>query len=212
MGDTIGILLAAPLTWIAIGRPRALWSRRRLLVGLPLLLSAAAFIAIYLQADRWENSQQLQTFRLKAQQTGDLLQAQFSEHERFVYAMAKALNDPRRTLSADDFSNLAHGYLDQRPELLSMAWLTPVAGGERGVRGLGARPRGARLRDPPTRSTTTPCAWRRARQRYFVSTFVEPAPARRLPGAGLPVTRTSAAPRWSAPSSPASPPPPRRCN
>ena len=127
MGDTIGILLAAPLTWIAIGRPRALWSRRRTLVGLPLVLSAAAFIAIYVQADKWESNQQLQTFRLKAQQTGDLLQSQFSEHERFVYAMAKALNDPRRTLVADDFNNLAHGYLDQRPELLSMAWLTPVA-------------------------------------------------------------------------------------
>ena len=70
MGDSIGILLAAPLTWIAIGRPRALWSRRRLLVGLPLLLSTAAFIGIYLQADRWENNQQMQTFRLKAQQTG----------------------------------------------------------------------------------------------------------------------------------------------
>jgi hypothetical protein len=57
----------------------------------------------------------LQTFRLKAQQTGDLLQAQFSEHERFIYAMAKALNDPRRSINPDDFSNLAHGYLDQRP-------------------------------------------------------------------------------------------------
>jgi diguanylate cyclase (GGDEF)-like protein/PAS domain S-box-containing protein len=178
MGDTIGILLAAPLTWIAIGRPRALWSRRRLLVGLPLLLSAAAFIAIYLQADRWENSQQLQTFRLKAQQTGDLLQAQFSEHERFVYAMAKALNDPRRTLSADDFSNLAHGYLDQRPELLSMAWLTPVAGGERGAFEAWARVHVApdyaiRQRDADDAMRVAP-----PRQRYFVSTFVEPAPAR----------------------------------
>ena len=106
MGDTIGILLAAPLTWIVIGRPRALWSRRRLLVGLPLLLSATAFIGIYVQADRWESNQQLQAFRLKAQQTGDLLQSQFSEHERFIYAMAKALDDPRRTLRAEDFSNL----------------------------------------------------------------------------------------------------------
>ena len=126
IGDTIGILLAAPLTWIAIGQPRALWWRRRTLVGLPLLLSAAAFIVIYLQADEWESSQQLQTFRLKAQQTGDALQAQFSEHERFIAAMARALNDPRRMLSASDFSNMAHGYLDQRDELLSMAWMQPV--------------------------------------------------------------------------------------
>ncbi|WP_229262826.1 EAL domain-containing protein [Duganella radicis] len=179
MGDTIGILLAAPLAWIVIGRPRALWARRRTLVGLPLLLSAAAFIAIYLQADRWENNQQLQTFRLKAQQTGDLLQAQFSEHERFIYAMAKALNDPRRTINADDFGNLAHGYLDQRPELLSMGWLMPVAGNERAAFEAWAR----RFVDPnyairEIDRPGQPLKSAAVRQRYFAVTFVEPGAAR----------------------------------
>ncbi|SHN68385.1 PAS domain S-box-containing protein/diguanylate cyclase (GGDEF) domain-containing protein [Duganella sacchari] len=179
MGDTIGILLAAPLSWIVIGRPRTLWARRRTLVGLPLLLSAGAFIAIYLQADRWESSQQLQTFRLKAQQTGDLLQAQFSEHERFIYAMAKALNDPRRSINADDFGNLAHGYLDQRPELLSMGWLMPVAGSERHAFEAWAR----QQVDPnfAVRERLEPAGQfvgAAARDRYFVVTFVEPAAAR----------------------------------
>ena len=183
MGDTIGILLAAPLAWIAIGRPRALWARRRTLVGLPLLLSAAAFIAIYLQADRWESNQQLQTFRLKAQQTGDLLQAQFSEHERFIYAMAKALNDPRRTINADDFGNLAHGYLDQQPELLSMGWLVPVAGSERNAFEAWARQQvdpayAIREIDRPGRSLKV--ADQRAH--YFAITFVEPHAARDYTG------------------------------
>jgi diguanylate cyclase (GGDEF)-like protein/PAS domain S-box-containing protein len=178
MGDTIGILLAAPLTWIVIGRPRALWARRRTLVGLPLLLSAAAFIAIYLQADRWENNQQLQAFRLKAQQTGDLLQAQFSEHERFLFAMAKALNDPRRSLNADDFGNLAHGYLDQRPELLSMAWLMPVEGAERPAFEAWARRSGAtdfQIRQRVDAGAFLPAE---QRERYFVSTFIEPLRSR----------------------------------
>nr|WP_315261653.1 CHASE domain-containing protein [uncultured Duganella sp.] len=178
MGDTIGILLAAPLTWIVIGRPRALWARRRTLVGLPLLLSAGAFIAIYLQADRWESNQQLQTFRLKAQQTGDLLQAQFSEHERFIYAMAKALNTPRRSLDADDFSNLAHGYLDQRPELLSMAWLTPVAGNERDSFEAWARQHATpdyRIRERTPAGSFVVAG---QRERYFAATFAEPATSR----------------------------------
>jgi diguanylate cyclase (GGDEF)-like protein/PAS domain S-box-containing protein len=182
MGDTIGILLAAPLVWIVIGRPRTLWARRRTLVGLPLLLSAAAFIAIYLQADRWESSQQLQTFRLKAQQTGDLLQSQFSEHERFVYAMAKALNDPRRSISQEDFSSLAHGYLDQRPELLSMAWLVPVAGNERPAFEQWARDSVApdfQIRERIGGGKFLPAA---QRERYFVSTFIEPVQSRPYQG------------------------------
>ncbi|MYM74687.1 EAL domain-containing protein [Duganella sp. FT134W] len=182
MGDTIGVLLAAPLTWIVIGRPRALWARRRLLVGLPLVLSAAAFIAIYLQADRWENTQQMQTFRLKAQQTGDLLQAQFSEHERFIYAMAKALNDPRRNLNAEDFGNLAHGYLDQRPELMSMAWLTPVAGSDRHAFEAWARQQvapGFAIRERAEDGSFTVAA---QRDRYFATTFIEPANSRAYQG------------------------------
>ncbi|HEX8403012.1 MAG TPA: EAL domain-containing protein [Duganella sp.] len=178
MGDTIGILLGAPLTWIVIGRPHALWSRRRMLVGLPLALSAAAVIAIYLQADKWESNQQLQTFRLKAQQTGDLLQSQFSEHERFVYAMAKALNDPRRVISADDFSNLAHGYLDQRPELLSMAWLMPVDGTERPAFEAWARQNVHPAFEIRERSPAGALRAAAARPRYFPVTFVEPPEGR----------------------------------
>ena len=182
MGDTSGILLAAPLLWIAIGRPRALWWRRRTLVGLPLLLSTGAFVLIYLQADSWEVDQQLQTFRLKAQQAGDLLQAQFTEHERFIYAISKALNDAGGRLTADDFSSLAHGYLDQRPELLSLAWLKPVADADRGAFeqwGKRAVAPDFEIRDLLP-GTLPPAGLRRAARRpqYFVSIFAEPQAGR----------------------------------
>ncbi|SFL73176.1 EAL domain-containing protein [Rugamonas rubra] len=184
IGDSIGILLGAPLSWIAIGRPRALWWRRRYLVGLPLLLASAACVAIYLQADRWESTQQLQTFRLKAQQTGDLLQAQFSEHERFIYAMAKALNGERqRRLTAEDFGNLAHGYLDQRPELLSLAWLVPVEDAERAAFerwGGEAIAPGFTIRAPdPASGRLAPSP---PRPRYLAATFIEPASNRMFQG------------------------------
>jgi diguanylate cyclase (GGDEF)-like protein/PAS domain S-box-containing protein len=182
IGDTIGILLGAPLTWIAIGRPRTLWWRRRALVGLPLLLAMAAFVAIYLQAARWESDQQLQAFRLKAQQMGDLLQAQFSEHERFLFAMAKALNDPQRVLSEDDFSNLANGYLDQRPELLSLAWLQPLTAAQRpafeawGQRNLDP---GFTVREAGPDGELRPAG---ARARYVAASFIEPPASRRFQG------------------------------
>ncbi|MES2263615.1 MAG: EAL domain-containing protein [Pseudomonadota bacterium] len=182
IGDTIGILLAAPLTWIALGQPRPLWRRRRGLVGLPLLLSAAVFITIYVQVEHWESAQQMQAFRLKSQQLGDLLQAQFSEHERFIYAMSKALNDPRRVLSADDFSNLASGYLDKRPELLSMSWLSPVRNDGRAAfeqwgrqhvePGFEIRNGGVQGRAPRAGERTD----------YVVSTFIEPLASRRYLG------------------------------
>jgi diguanylate cyclase (GGDEF)-like protein/PAS domain S-box-containing protein len=185
LGDTIGILLAAPLTWIVIGQPRVLWRRRRLLVGLPLLLSGTVFIAIYFQAEHWENAQQMQTFRLKAQQAGDLLQAQFSEHERFLHAMSRALGDPRRTLAADDFSALASGYLDKRPELSSMSWLVPVRREQRELFEQWGKEQLAP--DFEIREVAGPQRLQRAGDRdvYMVPTFIEPPSTRLYRGIDL---------------------------
>jgi diguanylate cyclase (GGDEF)-like protein/PAS domain S-box-containing protein len=116
---------------VLFGQPRALWRRRRLLVGVPQLLLISLCVMLYVLVARWETRQHLEGFRLKAQQVGDLLQARFSEHERYVLAMARAINRYGRVMSAQGFDKIAHGYLDQRPELLSMAWLRPVSAAER---------------------------------------------------------------------------------
>ena len=182
LGDTTGMLLAAPLTWIAIGQPRPLWRRRRWLVGLPLLVSSAVFVTIYFQVEHWENAQQMQTFRLKSQQLGDHLQAQFSEHERFIYAMSKALNDPQRALGANDFSNFASGYLDKRPELLSMSWLKPLSHAQRpafeqwGKQVIGGD---FEVREGGDAQRLQRAA---ARPEYMVSTFIEPMTSKRYLG------------------------------
>jgi len=131
IGDAIGVLLAAPLCWVLFGQPRGLWQRRRLLVGVPQLFLVTLCVMLYVLVARWETRQHLEGFRLKAQQVGDLLQARFSEHERYVLAMARAINRYGRVISAQGFDKIAHGYLDQRPELLSMAWLRPVSEAER---------------------------------------------------------------------------------
>nr|WP_269106668.1 EAL domain-containing protein [Massilia sp. TS11] len=131
VGDTIGVLLAAPLAWILFGRPRLLWHRRRWILGLPLLLAIGAFVTIYEQAVRWEREQQLQTYRLKAQQVGDLLQAQLSELEHFLATLAIAVQGDKQPHSAADFSALARSYLHDRPALSGMAWVPRVRASER---------------------------------------------------------------------------------
>jgi diguanylate cyclase (GGDEF)-like protein/PAS domain S-box-containing protein len=130
IGDTIGVVLTAPLVWICIGNPRALWWRRRWLLVIPLTLSSAVFVALYVKANNWEQEQHRQTFRLKAQQVGDALQYQFEEHERLLQALAMMLTQ-KRELTAQEFSNMARGYLDQRPDLKSMSWAPRVTADER---------------------------------------------------------------------------------
>jgi diguanylate cyclase (GGDEF)-like protein/PAS domain S-box-containing protein len=131
IGDTIGVLLAAPLTWIACGVPRALWRRRAGLVALPLLVSTAAVVSTYQLAARWEREQARHAFRLKAQQISDLIQAGFDEHVRFVETVARALGDAPLRLSRDQFLVIANGYFSGRPELQALNWAVQVPLAER---------------------------------------------------------------------------------
>ncbi len=130
IGDTIGVLLGAPLAWLAIGQPRRLWQRRRWLVSLPLAVASAAFITIYVMVSQWESDQQLQAFRLKSQQVGEMLQQQFSEHERILHTLSHLFNQ-RQTVSSAEFRDIARSYLDQRPELRSILWMPRITLAER---------------------------------------------------------------------------------
>jgi diguanylate cyclase (GGDEF)-like protein/PAS domain S-box-containing protein len=125
-GDSIGVLLAAPLTWVVCGVPRALWRRRAGVVALPLLVAAGAVLATYPQAVRWEHDQGLQSFRLKSQQAADLMQAQFNEHLRFVETFARALGDATQMFSHEKFLAITEGYANGRAEIQGIDWAVRV--------------------------------------------------------------------------------------
>jgi diguanylate cyclase (GGDEF)-like protein/PAS domain S-box-containing protein len=200
-GDTIGMLLAAPLCWIAVGQPRALWRHRFALVALPLILAVAAVVATYQQARRWEHDQGLQAFRLKSQQVSDLLQAQFSEHERFIYALARALNDTGRLLPQDDFSSIAMGYLDRRPELTAVNWIVRVSQAQRPGFEAWARRHvdpTYRIREPAPDGSLRPAG---PRAEYYPLLYTEPAANRMLLGLDFrsePVRAAALARAWRA--------------
>jgi diguanylate cyclase (GGDEF)-like protein/PAS domain S-box-containing protein len=130
IGDTIGVMLTAPLVWVCIGSPRSLWWKRRWLLLVPLSLGSVVFLGLYSKANNWEQEQQGQALRSKAQQIGDALQYQFEEHERLLQTLAIVLNQKSEITSAE-FNKIARSYLDQRPDLKLMSWAPRVTAGER---------------------------------------------------------------------------------
>ena len=173
-GDSIGVLLAAPLVWIVCGQPRALWRRRKTLVAIPLLLLAGAVVAMYELAADWERGQQLQAFRLKAQQAGDIMQAEFSEHERFVGTLARALGDAGNRLERDRFMVVAGGYVDNRRELRGITWAAYVRDDERAAFEAWVRRQGPpdfTIREPGADGKLVPA---RQHDDYFPLVYITP--------------------------------------
>jgi len=73
VGETLGVLVLGPavLTWI--GRPPAVWIRRRLGVGLPLVTLAILFVAGIAEVSRWEDRRREATFSRSAQEVNKRL-------------------------------------------------------------------------------------------------------------------------------------------
>ncbi len=198
LGDTLGILLGAPLVWIACGQPRALWQRRRWTVGAPLLVLVALFLLIFLQVRRWESHQQMQQVQLKAQQASDLLQAKLSEHERYLFATASGMSGYSDHIRPEIFRNIAQGYRARHPEIITMGWLRPLAGSGRDAFEAWARkavdPTFA-IRAPDADGTLRPAP---RRDRYVVATYAEPRGNRIYLGLDMLSEPARAAAVWQA--------------
>jgi signal transduction histidine kinase/ActR/RegA family two-component response regulator len=78
-GDTLGVLIAAPIVLTLIGRPRTEWAPRRLTVGLSLSLATAFMAAGIAQVVRWDEERARNAFERDADNAGSALSAQLQE-------------------------------------------------------------------------------------------------------------------------------------
>jgi PAS domain S-box-containing protein len=121
IGDTLGVLLVLPLTMIVAGEPRALWRRRALPVGAPLLLLFSLFVAIFIRVSAWENEQSLLEFRVLSQQILDRLNARLGAQQVFLEQINGAVAETI-SVSRDEFRGLVQPLLQRFPAIQALEW------------------------------------------------------------------------------------------
>ena len=97
IGDTLGVLIAAPAVLALIGRPRSAWVPRRATVAAPLVLVTAALVAATLAVARWDEQRLHSAFEREAAAAAD--------------RVAAWLNGPLQALQA------VHGVFQAQPQL-----------------------------------------------------------------------------------------------
>ena len=80
-GDTLGVLIGAPLALTLIGRPRADWAPRRVPLGLPLLAASALLAVATVLVARWDDERAHSVFERDATASGAALVAQMQQAE-----------------------------------------------------------------------------------------------------------------------------------
>ncbi len=108
IGDTLGVLIAAPAVLALIGRPRSAWLPRRATVAVPLLLVTAALVAATLAVARWDQQRLHSAFERKAAAAAD--------------GVAAWLNGPLQALQAVHGAFLAQPQLSREGMRQVTAW------------------------------------------------------------------------------------------
>ena len=78
-GDTLGVLIGAPIALTLIGQPRAEWAARRITVALPLLVTTALLVGGTLLVARWDTQRSRNVFDGDAAAAGAAMTAHLNQ-------------------------------------------------------------------------------------------------------------------------------------
>lgn len=129
-GDTIGVLIAAPLVFILFAQPRPLWRSRLKTVGVPLLASCALIVSIFLGASHSDQQKIERTHQESAKEIADSLFTSFSRHIDALTPL-KGLYIASDNVSAEDFRLFTAGLLAGENGITALSWNQKVLSSER---------------------------------------------------------------------------------
>lgn len=130
VGDSIGVLIATPLMFIAFAQPRALWRSRAGNVGLPLLISCAIMMLIFIRSSEAEQNNLTLRFHEQAKLMSLTLQSRldlYSKATQSIERLFSASQEVTRQEFAQFVANLPQTY----PGITGLGWDRRIAGSER---------------------------------------------------------------------------------
>ena len=120
-GDTLGMLVAAPLTLVFIGRPAQDWRPRRLGVALPMSIALVLLALAYQQVVSWENSRLRAQFERDSVHLSGLLQKRLEEQVDMVRSIERLLLASDH-VSRSDFHEFVAPWMQRHPGTRSFTW------------------------------------------------------------------------------------------
>ncbi|ENO80382.1 EAL domain-containing protein [Thauera sp. 63] len=130
LGDTLGVIVMAPLMFVLFGRPSADWDGRRLGVAIPLGLALAILAFAFRQVLVWEE------LRVQAQFTRDTEHLASQVRKRLdaqidMMLAIRGLMSVSESVSHEEFQDFVRPWLDRYPGTKNFAWNARVLQGQR---------------------------------------------------------------------------------
>lgn len=121
VGDTLGVLIGAPIALTLLAQPREAWAPRRLSVGLPLLATSLLLALVTLRIAEWDEQRERANFEHEADSAFSALRAELHEPLDALEAVRGILSVAPQ-LSRSEFEQATRGYLLLDGPVLALGW------------------------------------------------------------------------------------------
>jgi PAS domain S-box-containing protein len=129
-GDTIGVLIAAPFVFIIFAHPRQLWRNRFKTVGVPLLISCALIVVIFINASNSEQQKIQRSFQTNAKEISTNLFSDFVQHINALTPL-KSFYLASDVVTAEDFRLFTSELINGSSGITALSWNQKVLTAER---------------------------------------------------------------------------------
>ncbi len=130
IGDSIGVLIAAPLMFIAFATPREIWRHRVGTVGLPLVLSCVVMVVVFFRTSDDEQSRLQQRFHEEAKLLVQSIKAAMTLHTTVV-GPTERLFATSEAVGAEDFAVFVGPLVREYPGIRAISWNVRISAAER---------------------------------------------------------------------------------
>jgi PAS domain S-box-containing protein len=173
IGDTLGVLLVAPLILIWTAEPQALWRTRRSLVAIPLLICSVLVVAFFVYADNREDHRITSDLDLRASTIADRVGMHLATYSEAIQG-AKSFFETAPAIDRSAFQAFAARALKRNGGFQGLEWNPRVRDRERREHEERARQDGFptyQIWEYSPDGEVTPAA---RRSEYFPAYFLEP--------------------------------------
>lgn len=129
-GDAIGVLIASPFVFIIFAYPRQLWRNRAKTVGLPLIISCALIVVIFVNASNSEQQKIQRSFQSSAKEISSALFSGFVQHINALTPL-KGFYVASDNVTAEDFRIFSSELMTSTSGITALAWNQKVLNTER---------------------------------------------------------------------------------
>lgn len=131
LGDCLGVLVVTPAGMILFGEPASIWRARRINVLLPLLVTLALVVLVFVIVRNWEQERMDNEFRDRAERLSSAVQARLDYHidvQKSVVALFTSVEQ----ISDTQFSKFVAQPISNYSALRGIAWVPLVSKEGRG--------------------------------------------------------------------------------